>query len=1016
MKTGPIHYLLLGVTLAGFTMHSALAAVRGQYIADANTVHLFHLNEGNGMTDAANSVAGAPSAIAFNGNPILDHATNPQPVATNVLGTVSGPTGFGTAASISTANLGIGLDTNASGGFQIGTTSACPDHVTHSTLTGVGGSFTLEALVHPSGITGTNRQIICTDSSLAQRGFQFRINSTGQLEFNFIATAAASATASIPTTGPHAFVPGNWYHAAFTFDGTTSRFYWTLVAPDHNAANQIGQSSTETTSASVTGPLVIGNEARIIGNSSEGFLGLLDEVRISNVARGADGFIFGPLDLVTDNDDDDLPDAWELSFTTSLDDLSGLNGADFDLDGGSDLVEYQAGSSPINPASTTSDTDTDTLPDDWERRYFGGLTQGATGDPDADGENNSAERANGSAPNNRASHSGDTDADGLADAWETESFGNLDSNGGADPDSDRFSNLQEAAAGTLPATATSRPPGTAVRLVPVDDGDHATSEFGFAGTSAINTVAFVRSSLKTVGNQQFITWYGRHQFDSTAPFNNTIWIGRRTLGSSQWEVFRHPAFTANNINDGHDVISYGIDGAGYMHVSWGMHGDAFHYSRSTTPVTGNGHIQLGPDTLMTGQEGTVTYPQFLKLPDGDLLFLFRRFWSGNGATYLIRYSVVDQIWRNVHQDNNGGQIPFISGMWAPAHDYNPYVNMPQLGGPDGNELILTFNWRYLPVNGSGAPGSPGGFSGYQTNNRLNVARSPDAGVTWRRSDGSPYALPITRNGEAGANTAAEVIVPIPEGSSLINQASTCLDGNGNPVTATWWAPETPSGNFRRQYMVAFRHDDGTWQTRPVSSRTIDPAGTRYDENYVRNLGRPVVVNDDADRIIVAYRDNQGSNGLTIVHSLPKAEDPDRLVWIEFELTAENLGNFEPIIDNELWDRDRQLHFLYQASQGEGYTPPANTAARVSVMEWDAAAYFSQKPQPRLTFSGDGTQIHISCASEPSWSYRLWTSINLNDWQMAETLAGTGDNLVFIHPIPPGENRRFWRIETREGGF
>jgi hypothetical protein len=35
-----------------------------------------------------------------------------------------------------------------------------------------------------------------------------------------------------------------------------------------------------------------------------------------------------------------------------------------------------------------------------------------------------------------------------------------------------------------------------------------------------------------------------------------------------------PRLPPNNIADGHDVISLGIDGDGYMHLSWGMHGDA----------------------------------------------------------------------------------------------------------------------------------------------------------------------------------------------------------------------------------------------------------------------------------------------------------------------------------------------------------------------------------------------------------------------------------------------------------
>lgn len=985
------------------------AAITGPYSPDAATVHLFHLDEAAGETSAANAVAGGPSAAAFDGGPILNHASNPQPAATGILGASIGFTGFNSAAGISAADLGIGLDANGSGGFQIGTATASPDAIAHSTLSGPGGAFTLEALVKLPAITGTTREILCTDSAFANRGFQFRIGTGGTVEFNFIATAGVAVTAPIPLSGTHAFNAANWYHVAVTHDGTTTKLYWTLVDPAVTAANLIASSTSETTTGSVNGLLVIGNEARITGNSAEGLLGFIDEVRISSVARGVDGFIFEDIDLETDTDLDDLPDAWELLHAASLATLSGLGGADQDGDGASDLAEYEAGSDPDNAVSTPADTDADGLPDATELAWFGNLSQDAAGDPDGDGESNSTEFSNNSVPVHRASNSADTDADFLPDAWELARFSTLAHNGGADPDGDGFGNLQESLAATSPADRASRPAGTAVKLVPLDDGNSATSDFGYAGASAINTVSFVRSSLKTIGNQQFVTWYGRHQHDAAAAFNNTLWIGRRTLGSSQWEIFRHPTFTANAITDGHDVISYGIDGDGFMHLSWGMHGDAFHYSRSTTPVTGSGPIVLGPDTTMTGREATVTYPQFLKLPDGDLLFLFREGGSGAGDTYLNRYDTATATWDNVHRDGTT-QLPFLKGRgWTPT--YNAYPNMPQLGG-DGDDLILTWCWRYEP----GGNDSPAGEDGYQTNNNIAFGRSTDAGLTWQRHDGTPYALPISRDGESGdPATAAEHIVTIPEGSSLINQASMCLDRSGNPVTASWWAPEAPA-NHRRQYMVAFRHDNGTWQTRPVSNRTHNPVTTKYTESAVRDLGRPVVVNDDADRIIVAYRDDAGDNGITISHSLPKAQDPDRLVWIEFDLTRDNLGNFEPIIDNELWDRERQLHFLYQASQGEGYVPPANTADRISVLEWDAARYFAHHPQPSISFHPAGNEITLVCPSEPSWSYRLWSSTDMQDWDLVESRDGTGEDLVFTRPAAMGETKRFWRIEYAEGGF
>lgn len=1370
----------------------AAGAVTGPYTPDAATVHLFHLDEAAGATAAANSGSSTRSLLAYDGSAVPANASAAQPPATAVLGAAGYSAAFGNAADISSAVLGLGLDADGSGGFQPGTTTS-PDSVAHSSLAGADGSFTLEALVRLPAITGAAREIVSTDSSQANRGFQFRINSAGQLEFNFISGGGSAALAAIPVSGPHAFAPDEWFHAAMAYDGPagTTTFYWTRLSASADKANAIGGSAGETTTGSVTGPLVIGNEGRAA--SGEGLLGRIDEVRVSSIARTADDFLFhaddsdddglsdaweilhfgnldqdgdgdpdgdnydnaaeedagtlpddpasnpgdtdgdglpdawetahfggtaaqdgtgdpdgdfadnalehaaltgpanpaewpdsdgdgmndgweefyfgnlaadgsadgdgdgytdkqehdaasdpadpawsparallahrwsfngslqdsaggqdaeiidpdgneatgaatlGPNDVLlqggaraeaayvelgggllggrktpvtlelwatqagvrnwsrifdfgsgtteylfmswtqgtnaasdqvrwldgsstlanntaapyaagtkyhivmtldpragesgttrvtwyaapadaallgaargtfdtpntlldlddavnwlgrsmyaadatanarydefriwegsltaaerenfhlfgpdaasyADTDEDGLPDAWEIS---RFGDLSQTSAGDPDADGQDNAAEYAAGSDPGDPASVPGDIDGDGLPDAEEMRYFGGLSATPAGDPDGDGESTATELANGSAPNNRASLSTDTDADGLPDTWETAAFSTLAYNGGADPDGDGFGNLQEYQAGTAPENAASRPAGTAVRLVPLDDGDHATSEFGYAGASAINTVSFVRSSLKTVGDQQFVTWYGRHQYDAAAEYNNTIWIGRRTLGSAEWEVFRHPSFTANAITDGHDVISYGIDGDGYMHVSWGMHGDAFHYSRSIAPVTGTAPIVLGPDTTMTGRENTVTYPQFLKLPDGDLLFLFREVASGNGDTFLNRYDTATRTWDNVHRSGNT-QLPFLKGTgWTP--NYNAYPNMPQLGGADGDDLLLTWCWRYEPVGGD----SPANENGYQTNNNFAFGRSTDAGLSWQRHDGTPYALPISRDGESGdPATAAEHILEIPEGSSLINQASMCLDAAGNPVIASWWAPGAASGDHRRQYMVVFRDGDGVWQQRPVSNRTPDPAGTKYDENHVRDLGRPVVVHDDAGRIIAAYRDNAGgSNGLTIVHSLPLAEDPQRLVWIEFDLTAENLGNYEPIIDNELWDRERQLHFLHQAAEGEGYSAPANTASRFSILEWDAATYFAHRPQPAVSFAPGA--VAITCKSEPSWGYRLWSSTNMEDWEPVETREGTGADITFTPPVPEGETKRFWRIEYVEGGF
>ena len=1006
---------------------TAQAALRPPYAADPATAYLFHFEDTVGSTTAINQGSVGKKALAYSAAAYPGDGIGTT-LSTAILSGAASFTGFGQAASINTANQALGFDADDNGAFVMDDGSpVSPDRLAdHSSMLGAGNTFTLEALVRLNTALSGNREIISTDSgdtNNVNRGFQFRFNN-GNLEFNWIGkpSGTTGVTVAVPTTGAEAFAINTWFHVAVTYDGTTLRFYWTRLDAARTSATLLHTVASDIDPADDM-HLALGNEGRSNGGSSEGLLGLLDQVRISTVARSASEFVF----TTSDSDSDGLPDEWELLYFGNL---AQAAASDPDADGLSNLSEFQSGSNPTvftNPL----DLDADNLPDSWEQTYFGNLSQAATADPDGDGSTNAAELSAGSVPSNRASTPADTDADALPDTWEQTHFSTLAFNAGDDPDGDRFANLQELTASTSPAAPASRPAGTAVKLVPVDDGNPATSEYGYAGESAINSVAFVRCSLQTFGNQQFMTWYGRHQYDASAAFNNTLWIGRRTLGTSQWEVFKHPTFTANTITDGHDVISFGIDGEGYMHLSWGMHGDAFHYSKSTTPVTGTGPITLGPDTTMVGHETIVTYPQFLRLPDGDLLYLFRRFYSGNGAQFLNRYSVATRTWRAVHTDANGAAVPFLSGMWAPAYDYNPYVNMPQLGGADGRTLTLTFNWRYLPVNGSGAPGSPGGFSGYQTNNNLNFARSTDAGLTWQKFNGTPYSLPITRNAENGVEAGrAELIQSIPEGYSLINQASMCLDSNGHPVTATWWAPDTGATNYRRQYMVVFRHDNGTWQARAVSSRITDPTTVRYAENHVRDLGRPTVVRDDADRIIVAYRDNQASNlssadnslttgvsnGITIVHSLPRNEDPDRLLWVSFDLTSENLGNYETMIDNELWDQKRQLHFLYQPSGGQGYTAPANTASRISVLEWDAADYFTHSPQPSIETINNGAGVRIKWRSEPSFAYRLYTSTDLIDWTVVETRTGTGAPFEYTHTLAPGEPKRFWRLHRAEGSF
>jgi hypothetical protein len=429
-----------------------------------------------------------------------------------------------------------------------------------------------------------------------------------------------------------------------------------------------------------------------------------------------------------------------------------------------------------------------------------------------------------------------------------------------------------------------------------------------------------------------------------------------------------------------------------------MHDENLHYAISTAPVTGSQPITFGPDLhTMTGTETSVTYPQFLPLPNGDLFFLYRVGSSGSGNTWLNHWSPASQAWTNVNIIS-GTPSPFIQAVW-PFANYNAYPNLPCLDAA-GN-FYLVWTWRETPA--------------YESNHDLNFAKSLDGGVTWRRFDSTPYDLPICRGENGDSNSVAQLIVPIPQNYSLINQAGMCLDASNNPVIATWWAPGSGSGNYQRQYMIAFPDTNGVWLTRQLSNRTNDPPGTMMLDGVVRDLGRPVAVCDRQNRILVLYRDNFGSNGLTVAYSLPYALDPQRTNWTMLDLTTDNLGNYEPVIDLARWQRDNVLNVLYQPSAGEGYTPPANNASPIGVLEWNAAAWFAHRPTLQLSFV-NATNALLAFNAQPGWEYRVQTSTNLTSWSTLATLAGVFGQLQFTHTNSLDSTQRYWRIETREGGF
>jgi len=291
----PVRVLFVSTIAGALLAQPANADLVGPYTPDEHTLYLFHFDEPSGVSVSANVGSKGGNVVTVTNTTEFDGLAGDLPQVTYLLGQPSYP-GFGNALGPLNANDsfgGAGYDGNADGQFTGDQNNVpSPDEIALTNLNfglGAGNSpWTIEALIRPSTLSG-NQEIVATDGHNA-RGFQFRI-SNEQLEFHQL-VSIINPKFPIPTTGPHAFVPDNWYHVAVTYDGSVLRMYWTRLDPAVGAANQIGQAAWTSTAAVGTPlvPLVIGNEAR--GGFNEPLSGLVDEVRISSVARAANEMQF----------------------------------------------------------------------------------------------------------------------------------------------------------------------------------------------------------------------------------------------------------------------------------------------------------------------------------------------------------------------------------------------------------------------------------------------------------------------------------------------------------------------------------------------------------------------------------------------------------------------------------------------------------------------------------------------------------------------------------------------------
>ena len=411
---------------------------------------------------------------------------------------------------------------------------------------------------------------------------------------------------------------------------------------------------------------------------------------------------------------------------------------------------------------------------------------------------------------------------------------------------------------------------TDAHIVPLGDG---------WAKNAVNAVIFRRNAVVSHKDIQYVAYY-----DADA----SVVLAKRKLGSMHWDISKTQY--EGKVKDAHNSISIMVDGDGYLHMSWDHHNDSLRYCRSTAP----GSLELTNKMPMTGiKEDKVTYPEFYRMHNGNLLFLYRDGASGRGNLMLNHYDIKSQEWTQ-------RQDAFIDG----EGQRNAYW---QMCTDSESAVHLSWVWRET--------------GDVATNHDMCYAKSTDGGITWQKSNGEVYDLPITASN-------AEYAALIPQKSELANTTSMCADSEGRPYIATYWRPQ---GTNVPQYHLVF-HDGIKWQKLQISSRTTPFSLSGRGEKRIPISRCQILANSEGatDKVYILFRDTERKDRVSVAI----CDDLLNKSWRIKDLTDFTVGMWEPSYDTELWKHSKILHaYLQKVGQGDGGALENIPPQEISILEW-----------------------------------------------------------------------------------
>lgn len=399
--------------------------------------------------------------------------------------------------------------------------------------------------------------------------------------------------------------------------------------------------------------------------------------------------------------------------------------------------------------------------------------------------------------------------------------------------------------------------GSPAKLITIDNN-------AWAGSS-VNVLAGVRQSVFTEGNVQYAGFYNQQGY---------LVLAKRALDQEQWQT-RVSVFKANVI-DAHNHLSLVVDGAGFLHASFDHHNTPLKYAVSLEP----GGLELGELKSMTGQhENSVTYPQFYRMNNGDVLFNYRHGGSGRGVLVINHFDHKTRQWTRRHDaliDGEGKR----SAYWDMTIDARGILH-------------LAWNWRETPDVAS--------------NYNLAYARSADQGKTWQTLKGRNYKIPIT---EASADYATI----IPQNSNLMNPPAIAADTNSTPYIANYWSAKP--GEAPRFRLVTPQGDGWQIMNGPKTEANFSLSGMGTKRPPISRSVLLIKNQAGSNMAYLIYRDD--SQGEKVILASAELHDQRTLNWQQRPLTDFSVGAWEPSFDPQQWHLNNEAHLpVQQVEQLDG---------------------------------------------------------------------------------------------------